>query len=70
MIDRNTLTSPETLPPEGMCVAMAVEHEGKDYFIRALRRNNQWVLYPSEEPLSLKLVGWTGMDKSWGHRNK
>ena len=70
MIDYGSLISPNNPPPNDMTVTMAVEIEGKHYYMLAVHRDGKWVSHKPGVNLPPKLLGWTGMDTSWGHRNK
>ena len=70
MIDVNELNSPTIMTPEGMAVTMAVELNGKRFYMLARVQDGRWISHIPEYKLPSKLLGWTGMDKSWGHRNE
>ena len=68
MIDEAKLISPQTVCPEGIQVAMAVEHDGKRFYLTAISKGGRWVFPDSTYKLPPKLLGWTGFDPSWKSR--
>ena len=70
MIDHTSLVSPAKKPQEEMCVAMAVKVDEKIFYMLARVRNGQWISHDPEYKLPPNLLGWTGIDSSWGHRNE
>lgn len=65
MIDLKTLVPINVKGPEGMIVAMAVEHEGHTCFMLAKLVNGSWVSAFDQVKLPPRLLGWTGIDNSW-----
>ena len=70
MINVSELNSPTIKTPEEMVVAMAVEFQGKTFYMLANVKDGRWVSHKPEYKLPSKLLGWTGLDTSWGHRNE
>jgi hypothetical protein len=70
MINLKELNGPTIMTPEGMVVAMAVEFEGKTFYMQARVKDGRWISHIPDYRLPPKLLGWTGLDESWGHRNE
>ena len=65
MIDTKTLVPINVMGPEGMIVAMAVEHDGHVCFMLAKSVKGSWKSAFDQVALPPKLLGWTGIDNSW-----
>ena len=68
MINEQHLIPANNICAEGVQVAMAIEVEGKKYFVTAISKGGRWVFPDSTYKLPPKLLGWTGFDPSWKTR--
>ena len=65
MIEDRFLTPMSVMPAEGVVVLVAVEVDGKRFFMGGKVVKNQWVCFDPALQLPAKRHGWTGHDSSW-----
>ena len=68
MIDEKHLVPANTVCAEGTQVAMAIEHDGKRFYVTAISKGGRWAFPDSSYNLPPRLLGWTGFDPSWKSR--